>query len=237
MRHRRHRGAAALQAHVVDIHLCVVGLQAAFHAESYTPSGTAVGGEVHDHLLPARALVDMQGVDGHELACVTPRVGTDTHQQARGGARRVEPEAQVQAVERGLARYRRGYGHAVVALGYGAGIESQRCGAAVHRHRHQMRRIAHVVVARHNPAGWRHLHAGAVAVKGLLPRCSHTVALPLRRHRQGCHKHHQHRQSQHPATELLMCCQYLPTIMYNARVCEILCRPSLFLFTAQRLHP
>ena len=157
--------------------------------------------------------------------------------RARGGARRVEPEAQVQAVERGLARYRRGYGHAVVALGYGAGIESQRCGAAVHRHRHQMRRIAHVVVARHNPAGWRHLHAGAVAVKGLLPRCSHTVALPLRRHRQGCHKHHQHRQSQHPATELLMCCQYLHTINHNARVCEILCRPSLFLFTAQRLHP
>ena len=94
MRHHRHRGAAALQAHVVDIHLCVVGLQAAFHAEGHTPSRTAVGGKVHDHLLPARALVDMQGVDGHELSRVAPRVGTDAHQQARGSARRIEPEAQ-----------------------------------------------------------------------------------------------------------------------------------------------
>ena len=95
MRHRGHRGAATLYAHVVNIHLCVVGLQPTFHAERQPSSAAAVGAEVHNHLLPARALLHMQRVEGHEGSRVASRVGAEAHQEARRRARGVEIEAQV----------------------------------------------------------------------------------------------------------------------------------------------
>ena len=50
---RRHGGAAAAYAHVVDEDPCGVGLEAAFHAECQPSSVAAVGRQVDEHLLPA----------------------------------------------------------------------------------------------------------------------------------------------------------------------------------------